>query len=185
MIIPFKQTPNYTKSKGISKIGFVLHGTLGAYEGAVSWLLKSSAERGGTPPSSAHYVIGRNEGEVTQLVKNEDIAWHCGKPSNPNSRAKWLIPKNILGQFKSVNDHFIGIEFTTMYDMNKDGKITANEKSLTEWQYRCALQIINNSGIKPVKLLSHHEICDYKSDDMYFAVLQLTTLLLNQRDEVV
>jgi len=169
----FFQTPNYTPSKGIQKIGFVLHGTLGGYDGAVSWLLRTPKERGTNSASSAHYVIGRNEGEVTQLVKNEDISWHAGNISNPNSRAKWLIPKNILGKFKSPNDYFIGIEFVWGYDINGDGVVNAYDKTLTDWQYRCALQIIKDSGIQNPKLLSHKEICDYKSDDMYFAVLEL------------
>lgn len=180
MNIPFRQTPNYTKGTGIPKIGFVLHGTLGAYNGAVEWLCNNNrydAQGNKLPNSSAHYVIGRKEGEVIQLVKNEDISWHAGYIKNPNSRAKWLIPKNWLGQFKSPNDYFIGIEFAWGYDLNGDGKITAYDKTLTEWQYAAALEIIKRSGINPVKLLSHQEIADYKSDDMYFAVLEITKRL--------
>jgi N-acetyl-anhydromuramyl-L-alanine amidase AmpD len=59
MNIQFKQTPNYTPGN-TKKSVVVLHFTLGAYNGAVSWL--SNANRPNR--SSSHFVIGRNEGEI-------------------------------------------------------------------------------------------------------------------------
>lgn len=170
MIIPFTQTPNYQKTTGIPKIGFILHGTLGSYTGSVSWLLNGDRPN----PTSAHYVIGRNEGEVTQLVKNEDIAWHAGVISNPNQRAQAVLPKKSIllgGGFDNPNKYFIGIEFVWGFDMNNDGSVNPDEKTLTDWQYRCAIDIIRQSGIKydPAYILSHKEITDYKADDMKFA----------------
>ena len=110
----FIQTPNFNKSKGIPKIGFVLHGTLGGYIGSVAWLCNQNRPS----PTSAHYVIGRASGEVVQLVKNEDIAWHAGNINNPTKRAKEILPKNFLGKYKNPNDYFIGIEFVWGYDIN-------------------------------------------------------------------
>ncbi len=169
----FLKTKNYTKTKNIPKIGYVLHGTLGGFEGSVAWLLNSNRPN----PTSAHYVIGRKQGQVVQLVRDEDISWHAGNISNPNSRAKWLIPKNIFGKYKNPNDYFIGIEFVWGYNINGDGVVNAYDKTLTNWQYDCAVDIIKRSGIKDPKLLSHKEICDYKSDDMYFAIPKLIGFL--------
>ena len=46
---------------------------------------------------SCHYLINR-KGQVTQMVKDKNIAWHAGK-------SKW---KN----FDNLNDNSIGIELT-------------------------------------------------------------------------
>jgi len=160
----FKQSPNYQKNSGNKKIGVVLHGTLGAYNGAVSWLCNPAAQ------VSAHYVIGRNEGEVIQLVKNEDVAWHAGNISNPSEYAKSVLPKDLLGKFKNPNQSFIGIEFAWGYDINGDGVVNAYDKTLTDWQIATAIEIIKASGISNPILLSHHEIASYKSDNMSFAI---------------
>jgi len=175
----FRQTPNYEKFEGTQKIGFVLHGTLGAYNGAVEWLCNNNR----SPLSSAHYVIGRNEGEVTQLVKNEDVAWHAGIISNPADNAKKVLPKNLLGGFKNPNYYFVGIEFAWGYDVNGDGVVNAFDKTLTDWQIKTAVEIIKSSGIKDPILLSHKEISSYKSDDMLFAVDMLTKILSETKVE--
>lgn len=172
-MIPFNQTKNYQKSNGVKKIGFVLHGTLGAYSGAVEWLLNSDRPN----PTSAHYVIGREEGQVVQLVRNEDIAWHAGIISNPAKRFTDIMPKNANGTFKSPNHYFIGIEFVWGYDMDRDGTIEAVEKVLTPWQYKCALDIMQSSGIADPILVSHHEIASYKADNMLFAIPAFEAIL--------
>ncbi len=92
MNIPLKQTPNYTPGN-TKKTVVVLHFTLGSYIGAVSWL--SNANRPNR--SSSHFVIGRKPGEIVQLVKLTDIAWHAGIISNPNDRAKKVMLKNLDG----------------------------------------------------------------------------------------
>jgi N-acetylmuramoyl-L-alanine amidase len=177
----FKQTPNYTKGTGISKIGFVLHGTLGSYQSSINWLETSPEQRQDHTYSSAHYIIGRNDGEVIQLVKDEDIAWHAGYISNPTPRAAKVLPKKTDGSFDNPNKYFIGIEFVWGYDMNSDGTITPSERTLTEWQYSCVMDIIKASGIayNPDYVLSHKEIASYKGDDMLFACIELQKRFLN------
>lgn len=173
MEIKFTQTPNYAKGTGIKKIGFVLHGTLGAYKGAVEWLMTPKEKRKDKSQSSAHYVIGRNEGEVTQLVKESDIAWHAGNISNPTARAQKVLPKK-NGKYLNPNDYFIGIEFAWGYDTDKDGDIDTADKTLTEWQYKCAMEIMRASGVYSADTtLSHKEITDYKGDDMLPNVLEI------------
>ena len=176
MQIAFKQTPNYTKGTGVPKLGFVLHGTLGGYVGAVEWLMTPPEKRKDKSQSSANFVIGRNRGEVTQLVKIGDISWHAGVLSNPAPRVQKSLPKNANGSYKNPNIVLVGIEFAWGYDLNGDGVINAYDKTLTEWQYECALDIIKNSGIafNPDMLFSHKELTDYKTDDMKFAVDEVT-----------
>lgn len=175
MNIPFKQTPNYTPNQGNKKIGFVLHGTLGAFNGAVEWLMTPPEKRPDGSSSSAHYVIGRKDGEVIQLVKNEDVSWHAGFISNPSERAKKAMPKKTDGTFMNPNQSFIGIEFAWGYDTDNDGDVDANDKTLTEWQWKTAIEIIKASGVpfNPDLILSHQEIASYKGDNMLFAVNEI------------
>ncbi len=158
----FKQSPNYAKGP-TQKVGFVLHGTLGNYAGAVEWLLTARPN-----PSSAHYVIGKNVGEVIQLVKNEDVAWHCGTVRNPLAWCVGLLKKKTDGTWLNPNQYLIGIEFVWFIG-----------DTLTEWQYNTALEIIKASGIANPLLVDHHSVTDYKSDNLYFAVQEITRRLSN------
>jgi N-acetyl-anhydromuramyl-L-alanine amidase AmpD len=198
MNIPFKQTPNFSTSP-VKKIGYVFHGTLGTYESAKDWLSKTSAERTAlarkkdpnaaiVPASSCHYIIGRNPGEVTQIGLIQDVTWHAGNISNPAPRFAAVMPKKLDGTYDNPNKYFIGIEFVWGYDIDGDKKITAFDKTLTEWQYECVCQIIeaNHEVIPfdPAKTFSHHEIASYKSDNMSFAVDKVSKILGNVEEMV-
>mgnify|MGYP001571493430 FL=1 len=50
----------------------IIHVTEGSYSGTISWFQNSSAK------VSAHYVIRSSDGEITQMVRHKDIAWHAG-----------------------------------------------------------------------------------------------------------
>jgi N-acetyl-anhydromuramyl-L-alanine amidase AmpD len=50
----------------------VIHTTQGSYSGAISWFQNPSAQ------VSAHYVIRSSDGQITQMVREKDIAWHAG-----------------------------------------------------------------------------------------------------------
>ena len=165
MNIQFLQTPNYTP--GPTKKGVVvLHFTLGAYGGAVSWL--SNANRPNR--SSSHFVIGRKDGEITQLVKITDIAWHAGIISNPNDRAKRVMRKNLNGSWVNPNQYTIGIELAAGYDVDQDGVVEPNENDITEWQYQALTELVksfeNNSDTSFVldekNIIIHGDISDYK-----------------------
>jgi N-acetyl-anhydromuramyl-L-alanine amidase AmpD len=165
MKIEFKQTPNYATGP-IKKSVIVLHLTLGAYNGAVSWL--SNANRPNR--SSAHYVIGRNEGEIVQLVKNTDIAWHAGNVSNPNDRAKRVMKKNLDGSYVNPNQYSIGIELAAGYDVDQDGAVEPNESDITEWQYKALTELVQSIASYPEtgfvldekNIIIHGDIADYK-----------------------
>lgn len=170
----FRQSPNYTKG-GLNPIGFVLHGTLGNYEGAVNWLCMSKAQRGDGTESSAHYVIAK-DGRCTQIVATDSTAWHAGRVSNPSPYAQKVLPKGLTG-YKNPNASFLGIEFEWFVG-----------DPLTEAQYQTALEIIKNSGIKNPILIGHKDIASYKSDDMEFACVELRkrlTPVSNNRDLIL
>lgn len=50
----------------------VIHTTQGAYAGTISWFQNAASQ------VSAHYVIRASDGDITQMVAHEDIAWHAG-----------------------------------------------------------------------------------------------------------
>jgi hypothetical protein len=55
----------------------VMHTTEGSYNGAIGWFRNPSAS------VSAHYVVRRSDGQVTQMVPDNYRAWHaCGNNSD-------------------------------------------------------------------------------------------------------
>ena len=92
MKITLDLSPNYSKKRRLQRdIKFVIiH-----YTGMQSEI--ESFERLKDPKFkvSCHYIINR-KGNVTQMVREENIAWHAGK-------SKWK-------KFKNLNNYSIGIE---------------------------------------------------------------------------
>lgn len=165
MNIPFQQSPNYALGP-TKKIAIVLHFTLGSYKGAVEWLSNSNRPN----RSSAHFVIGRNSGEIVQLVKVADIAWHAGAVSNPNERAKKIMRKNLDGTYVNPNQYTIGIELAAGYDVDQDGVVEPNENDITEWQYQQLTELVKSLTSNPdtafvldeKNIVIHGDITDYK-----------------------
>jgi len=64
---------NYSsRSGGVAAIDrVVIHTTEGMYDGAISWFRNSSSN------VSAHYVIRRSDGHITQMVRDRDRGWHA------------------------------------------------------------------------------------------------------------
>lgn len=50
----------------------VIHTTQGSYAGTISWFQNPSSN------VSAHYVLRSSDGQLTQMVREKDIAWHAG-----------------------------------------------------------------------------------------------------------
>ncbi len=77
---------NYTSdSRGAAEIDWiVVHCTVGSYSSAINWFQDPSAD------VSAHYVVSNYDhtsgppGEVTQMVHNEDQAWHASATNGPS-----------------------------------------------------------------------------------------------------
>lgn len=143
-------SPNFTKGTR-PKIGYIIHGTLGKYEGAVEWLCTPPEKRPVLSYSSAHYVVAK-DGRMVQLVADSDVSWHAGNVSNPTERAKGLLPI-VNGKFLNPNESFIGIELEWFVG-----------DAITEKQFQVVTDIIKKGGIKNPILMCHKEVTDYKSD---------------------
>jgi len=63
---------NYRPTGSVVKYYFVHYVATGTYQGAVSWFKDCSSN------VSAHYVIRNNDGEVSQVVAENDRAWSQG-----------------------------------------------------------------------------------------------------------
>lgn len=72
MRIPFVESPNFSERKFPNVCGIVIHYTAGgSAKGSIDWLCNPQSR------ASAHYVISRS-GDVAQLVRLKDKAWHAG-----------------------------------------------------------------------------------------------------------
>jgi len=159
-----QKSPNYTPDPNFKPTITVIHGTRGGYEGAVHWLCTPPHARPDGTYSSAHFVIGKKYGQVTQLVDTKHQAWHAGRVSSPSWTARQLM-KRRLGVPKIVpvpdtmyvnpNSYTIGIELELL-----SGETS---KDLTEWQYDCAAALIKEFKL-PTTLLMHKQITIDKSD---------------------
>lgn len=69
-------TCNYSSRSGTAISHITIHTIQGSYAGAISWSQNCSSN------VSFHYVIRSSDGQVTQMVLEEDKAWHVGS-ENP------------------------------------------------------------------------------------------------------
>jgi len=63
---------NYSKGRTQPVSNVTIHYTQGTYSGAIAWFQNCAAS------ASAHYVIRSFDGQVTQMVRETDKAWHVG-----------------------------------------------------------------------------------------------------------
>jgi hypothetical protein len=62
---------NYASGRTSPITAVVIHVTQGSYAGTISWFQDPAAE------VSAHYVVRSSDGEITQMVRESDTAWHA------------------------------------------------------------------------------------------------------------
>lgn len=98
--VVFRSSPNYGSRNGSRVEVVIIHTCEGAYSGCVSWLRNSQAR------ASAHYVVNESGSEVSQLVDENNRAWHIA--ANYRSRLNAGQLANREGQ--STNNFSIGIE---------------------------------------------------------------------------
>lgn len=67
---------NFSSRNGVAVSAITIHTIQGSYAGAISWAQNCSSS------VSYHYVIRSSDGQVTQMVLEEDKAWHVGS-ENP------------------------------------------------------------------------------------------------------
>jgi hypothetical protein len=63
---------NYSSRGGVAVSAVTVHTVQGSYAGCISWFQNCNAG------VSAHYVIRSSDGQVTQMVRESDKAWHVG-----------------------------------------------------------------------------------------------------------
>ncbi|MCP2329108.1 N-acetyl-anhydromuramyl-L-alanine amidase AmpD [Hamadaea flava] len=61
---------NYSPGRSSAISTIVIHVTQGSYAGTISWFQNPSAQ------VSAHYVVRSSDGDITQMVREEDTAYH-------------------------------------------------------------------------------------------------------------
>lgn len=69
-------SPNYSSRSSTSISAVTIHTTQGSYSGAISWFQNTASQ------VSAHYVIRSSDGQITQMVREYNKAWHVGS-ENP------------------------------------------------------------------------------------------------------
>lgn len=64
---------NYTAGRPYGPLTYiVIHDTEGSYSSSISWFQNPSSG------VSAHYIVRSSDGQITQLVRDADTAWHTG-----------------------------------------------------------------------------------------------------------
>ncbi len=67
---------NYSSRSGTAVSAITIHTIQGTYAGAISWAQNCNSS------VSYHYVVRSSDGQITQMVLEEDKAWHVGS-ENP------------------------------------------------------------------------------------------------------
>lgn len=67
---------NYSSRSGTDVSAITIHTVQGSYSGCIAWFQNCNSN------VSAHYVIRSSDGQVTQMVRESDKAWHVGS-ENP------------------------------------------------------------------------------------------------------
>ena len=70
-------TCNYSSRNGHEISAITIHYTQGTYAGSIAWF-QNCTYNGVGARASAHYVLRSIDGQVTQMVREADKAWHVG-----------------------------------------------------------------------------------------------------------
>lgn len=65
-------SPNYSSRNGSAITNVAIHTMQGSYSGGISWCSNPDSD------VSAHYMMRSSDGQVTQMVREYDKAWHVG-----------------------------------------------------------------------------------------------------------
>lgn len=116
--VPFKASPN-VGGKCKPKI-MICHDTASGLNssGPISWLCNKDAK------ASAHFVVGR-DGDITQLVNTNRVAWHAGKSTYPGHN----------DGSGSVNSIAVGVEIVNPGIMTRiaNGRAFFSDSKTVSW----------------------------------------------------
>jgi N-acetylmuramoyl-L-alanine amidase len=96
----WRSSPNFNSRNGTPVSLVVIHSCEGNYAGCWGWLRNTQAQ------ASAHYVVKENGGEITQLVREANRAWHVAAAYECSRAGNQQCNRN--GQ--STNNFSVGIE---------------------------------------------------------------------------
>lgn len=65
-------SPNYSSRNATTISAVAIHTMEGSYAGSIAWFQNTAAN------ASAHYMVRSSDGQVTQMVREADKAWHVG-----------------------------------------------------------------------------------------------------------
>lgn len=98
---------NYSSRNGTPITAVTIHTIQGTYAGAISWGLNCNSQ------VSYHYVVRSSDGQVTQMVLENNKAWHVGSENAYTigiehegyvSNAAWYTPSLYQGSANLVKD---------------------------------------------------------------------------------
>ncbi len=69
-------SPNFSSRAGTAITAVAIHTMQGSYSGSISWFQNNTSN------ASAHYMIRSSDGQITQMVREVNKAWHAGT-ANP------------------------------------------------------------------------------------------------------
>src|SRR3546814_11644223 len=77
-------SPNYSSRSGTAVRDVAIHTMQGSYAGSISWFQNSSSQ------VSAHYLIRSSDGQVTQMVREYNKAWHVRSHNTHTIGRAWV-----------------------------------------------------------------------------------------------
>jgi hypothetical protein len=95
-----RSSPNYNSRNGYGVSLVVIHSCEGGYAGCWGYLRTSAAQ------ASAHYVVKEDGGEITQLVREANRAWHVAATYDCSRAGNAQCNRNGV----STNNFSVGIE---------------------------------------------------------------------------
>lgn len=170
--VEFKQTRKWSHTT-MDKQGLVIHVTTSnSYSGGLGWLVDGydPATKTYGNGGSAHFIVGRNVGEIAMLGELNQMLWHAGRISRPTDVFKEIAKLKNDDSFVNPNLYLDGIEFVGGVDEDHSGKVEHDEVNLTEWQYACGEAIARwhaetcGYPLEEKRIITHEDIYYHKPE---------------------
>lgn len=133
----------------------VIHDTEGSYSGTINWFKNPSAR------VSAHYVLRSSDGQITQMVREKDVAWHVacwnnrsiglehegyasqpGWYTDPMYRASAALVRNICNKYGIPKDR---THIVSHKDVSDQTGCTDHTDPGNYWDWTYFMNLVNGS----------------------------------------
>jgi len=161
---------NFTPNGMIEIRGLCIHSMWGTYAGSIAWFKNPTAK------ASAHYCISK-DGEITQTVKDSDMAWHAGI-FDEGMQPEWT---KVNSNYYNPNRYCIGIEFEDNRD--KNWRYPDPQRKAGAWLVRL---LIDKYTIPRKNILLHKDLNPSRRSDPVgaFSFEWLLSNNMNNEDEL-